>query len=136
MRTGGCLCGKIRFEMSEEPIWAGFCHCSSCRKSTRAVAVMHVGVSEGALTFTKGKPKVYESSPGVRRGFCGKCGTPLMYDGDRFPDYIQLYIGTFDEPSQILPQAHVHFGERVAWYDVRDDLPRFERSAAEDGDWR
>ena len=137
IKTGGCQCGHIRYEVTGEPIWIGFCHCAKCRRATGAAAVTHVGVNPAALTFTKGKLKVYESSPGVRRGFCGDCGTPFTYDGDRFPNYIQLYLGTFDEPDQLHPQAHVHMSEKVAWYDVADELPRFQGSAAAGGDdWK
>lgn len=136
-KTGGCQCGRIRFEVSGEPIWIGFCHCARCRRATGAAAVTHVGVNPADLTFTRGRLKIYESSPGVRRGFCADCGTPFTYDGDRFPDYIQLYLGTFDEPDQLHPQAHVHMAEKVDWYEVADELPRYPGSATADGDsWK
>ena len=134
---GGCLCGNIRFEAVGKPIWIGYCHCEKCRRATGAPAVTHVGFSESDLTFIKGKQKLFESSPGVRRGFCADCGTPLTYDGDRFPSYIQVYLGTLDEPDQLLPQAHVHTSEKISWYEVDDALPRFLGSAAAGSDdWR
>ena len=135
--TGGCLCGNIRYQAAGKPIWVGYCHCEKCRRATGAAAVTHVGFSESDLTFVKGEQKVFESSPGVRRGFCADCGTPLTYDGDRFPNYIQVYLGTLDEPDALLPQAHVHTAEKITWYEVDDALPRFLESAAADSDdWR
>jgi hypothetical protein len=26
--------------------------------------------------------QIYHSSPGIQRGFCGKCGTPLIWEGN------------------------------------------------------
>ncbi len=34
IRTGGCLCGAVRYEVSGEPYIAGLCHCTKCRKLT------------------------------------------------------------------------------------------------------
>ncbi len=125
---GGCLCRNVRYRVDGSPVWIGYCHCRSCRRSTGAAAVTHVGVRDTDLTFVKGNRKIFESSPGVNRGFCSECGSPLTYEADRFPAYVQVYVGTFDRPNQFLPQAHVHFSERVSWFNVNDELPRYAGS--------
>ena len=33
-RTGGCNCGKVRFQAEGDPIRVGICHCQICRKDT------------------------------------------------------------------------------------------------------
>jgi hypothetical protein len=35
--TGGCLCGAIRYESSEEPYAVAYCHCDSCKKALGGV---------------------------------------------------------------------------------------------------
>jgi hypothetical protein len=35
-QTGGCLCGKIRYEITEEPHLVYTCHCTSSRDSSSA----------------------------------------------------------------------------------------------------
>jgi hypothetical protein len=72
-----------------------------------------------------GERSVYTSSPGTRRGFCSKCGTPLTYEADRYPDEIHFYVGVFDDPGVYSPQVHVHFQERIPWLELSDDLPRY-----------
>jgi pimeloyl-ACP methyl ester carboxylesterase len=34
VRTGGCRCGNVRFEVWGEPCIVGLCHCQDCRKKT------------------------------------------------------------------------------------------------------
>lgn len=34
VRTGGCLCGRVRNEVWGEPYVSGLCHCATCRKLT------------------------------------------------------------------------------------------------------
>ena len=32
--TGGCLCGGVRFELTEPATGAGYCHCTRCQHRT------------------------------------------------------------------------------------------------------
>ena len=133
--TGGCLCGAVRYRITGELIWAGYCHCHSCRRFTGSVVTNWVGVADSGVEFTCGHSTVY-AAPGVERGFCAQCGSSLTYRADRFPDYIQLHIGSLDDPEAVAPMAHVHCAEKPAWFDVDDELPRHPGSAAQDGDWK
>ena len=127
--SGGCLCGTIRFRMTADPLWVAYCHCESCRRHTGSVVATFAGFAESAVSFSEGTPAVFESSPHVWRSFCGRCGSPISYRSTRFPGEVHFYIGVMDRPEQYLPQAHVHHGERVPWFDTKDDLARFERTA-------
>ena len=57
----------------------------------------------------------FESSPGVRRGFCGRCGSTLTYEGDRWPGEIHLHVGAFDDPGTLAPTGHAFADERLSW---------------------
>jgi hypothetical protein len=71
---------------------------------------------------------VFASSPGVRRSFCGRCGSPIGYESDRRPEIVDLFAGTLDDPASIKPRCHVFVAEQMPWLEMLDDLPRFERS--------
>ena len=79
---GKCLCRSVQFEVSGEPMWVAHCHCHSCRRNTGSAVATFVGFRREQLSYTRGSRKIYESSPGVRRGFCEDCGTPLTYEAD------------------------------------------------------
>ena len=121
---GGCLCGAVRYRIDSPPLWTGYCHCTSCRRSTGAPVTMFVGASTDSVTFTAGERAHFASSPGVQRGFCAQCGTPLTYEGERFAGEIHFYVSTFDEPQALRPRFHVYYEERLEWLEISDSLPR------------
>ena len=128
-KTGGCMCGAVRYAVSGEPFWVGHCHCESCRSHTGAPVVTFVAYKKDQVAFTKGERQIYNSSPGVERAFCGQCGTPLTWEGQsEVPErgiIVELYISTFDDPNAFIPTNHLWYKDRIAWFDVADDLPRY-----------
>ena len=126
--TGHCLCGAIRYEYEGDPTLVVHCHCDSCRRQTSSPVATFVLVPAAALRFTSGQPKEYVSSPGVRRSFCGDCGSPIHYRTERRPDMVDLYAGTLSDASPLAPQCHVHTEEKLPWFEIQDDLPRYPGS--------
>ena len=122
-KLGHCLCGAVTFTYEGEENWRAHCHCESCRRQTSSPFTTFVGVPHGAWRFTGEEPKVYVSSPGVRRLFCGTCGAPVAYQADKFPDEIHFYAVSLDDPSTIEPECHVHADERLSWIHLNDGLP-------------
>ena len=128
---GRCLCGAVRFEVDGEPLWVGHCHCESCRRNTGSAVATFVGFKPSQVSYASGEPRLFESSPGVRRRFCADCGTPLSYEADKFPGEIHLYLCTLDDPGRFVAQFHVFYAERVRWFEVSDDLPRHLRTSSD-----
>ncbi|MGI9317632.1 MAG: GFA family protein, partial [bacterium] len=111
-------------QVEGEPSWVSHCHCLSCRRNTGCAVVTFLGYPSEKVTFTHGTLSTYHSSPGVRRGFCKVCGTPMSFEADRFPGEIHLYISAMENPDDFLPQRHVHYAEKISWFDTDDNLPR------------
>ncbi len=125
--TGGCMCGAIRYEALGETTAVLYCHCSSCRRHTGAPVVTFVRFPPEQVTFTEGERKLYASSPDVMRGFCGDCGTPLTWESDwKGTVMIEFHISTLDRPDDYVPTFHSFHNERIVWFDVSDELPRYD----------
>ena len=78
-KTGGCLCGAVRFELSETPTEYSACHCSMCRKFSGGIE-LGVHVPAGGITWTEASTlKSFASSEWAERGFCGTCGSSLFW---------------------------------------------------------
>lgn len=113
--TGRCLCGAIRYRAEGAPLWAAFCHCESCRRATGAPTTAYAGFRRERFAWLEGEPALFPSSPGVIRSFCARCGTPLTYEGARWPDEVHVLIGTLDHPERMTPQGHAFAEERLPW---------------------
>ena len=125
--TGGCMCGAVRYEATGKPLDVGYCHCKSCRHHTGAPVVAYVGFKADDVSFSGQERKIYHSSPGVGRAFCGECGTTLTWEGriqGSDGPVIELHISTLDDPDSFLPQEHTRYEEKIGWFDVADELPR------------
>lgn len=78
-RTGGCLCGKVRFEIAEPPTEYGACHCAMCRKFSGGIE-LGVTVLPGGITWIADDTlKTFPSSEWAERGFCDVCGSSLFW---------------------------------------------------------
>lgn len=127
---GGCRCGAVRYRTHGTPFKSAYCHCQDCRSATSALVQAWLMFDGERIEFTRESPKKYASSPGVKRGFCAHCGTPLWWEGRWHDTPMQMVpIGTLDDPTVYPPDRHASINERVPWFDVDDDNPRFGHSS-------
>jgi hypothetical protein len=128
---GGCLCGAVRFRVSGPSVWRAVCYCESCTRAAGAPLIAWAGFPSAKFAVLAGELSIYQSSPGVLRGFCGRCGTTLTYQKDPqvlpgFADDVYIATRSFDDPGASPPEEHVHYRERVAWLEMGDALPRHD----------
>ncbi len=68
--------------------------------------------------------RIADSGAQKRKGFCGKCGSPLYNKPQNVPDMIGVYVGTLDDASGFKPQLAM-FASRGHDCDCLDPaLPR------------
>jgi len=124
---GGCLCGGVRYAIDlEEDDLADYCHCRECRRASGAPVVAWVQVSSARFQVTRGKPHSFASSPAARRSFCPSCGSQLFMIDEK-QQSVGVPIASLDEPDGVRPRLHGWFGERIGWFDTKDELLRFPR---------
>ena len=126
---GRCQCGAIRYAFDGKPKWIMHCHCADCRRAVSSMLATYIGVRVDQFRYLEGEPAIYDSSPGVKRYFCPKCGTPMAYAGERWPGEVHLFHGTLEDPAQWPPTGHAYVTEQVPWFEVDDHLPRYEKTA-------
>jgi hypothetical protein len=127
---GGCLCGAVRYKimtgdetgLNASALDGSYCHCSMCRKATGGGYAMLFDVPRSAMTWTRGAPAIYRSSPIATRGFCAACGSPLYVETDAEP-VRSMTVGTLDDPSVFRPDHHYGIESRLPWADCGLDLP-------------
>ncbi len=108
--TGGCLCGKLRFEVRGQPLRVGICHCLDCRKHHGALFWAAAIFPETAVTVT-GATRAFRG-----RHFCPDCGASVFA---RTGDEVEVHLGALDAPDQFQPSYECWTIRREAW------LPEF-----------
>ena len=74
----------------------------------------------------------YASSAEASRGFCSRCGSPMLFRSSRWPGELHLARALLTTPADREPQAHVFWDTHVAWAlpDPDDGLPRKDADAS------
>lgn len=117
--TGGCLCGRVRFEAKGRPYRVGLCHCLDCRKHHGALFHASAIFPAGAVTVS-GAPRSYRG-----RFFCADCGSPVF---GRSGDEVELNLGAFDAPDQFRPTYELWTIRREAWLPPFPLAHRYDRN--------
>jgi len=131
--TGGCLCGRVRYE-AEVFLHNGYiCHCTICQRSTGQPAEITVLIKAGTLRYLKDEPKYYVSSADGKRGFCGTCGSRIVWQALRPDDdwLTNLTVGTLDRPGEVRVTRHIYADTQLPWYRVCEDLPKLSEQDAD-----
>ena len=143
MLTGHCLCGSVRYEISGDPLALMYCHCEECRRATGSSLNTSIFVRRDEFRIVSGDDNLsfHESSPGNRRHFCLRCGSPIFKHFPEPPTLMTVRAGTLDSDPGIRPSGHIWVSEKAPWYEITDGLPQFSkgpstplRDAAQQGD--
>lgn len=126
MLSGSCLCGGVRYEISEQIETVTNCHCTLCRKMSGSAFSSGATVPSASFHFVSGEEllKEWESSPGYRRVFCGRCGSPLLKRKAKDPGSLRLRVGTLDSDPAVKISKHTHVGSKAPWVEINDGLPQ------------
>jgi hypothetical protein len=126
--TGGCLCGGVRFELTEPPVSAGYCHCKRCQRRTGTAAALSARIAPGSLRVLHGEELVkrYQPENGFAKLFCSACGSALWSQSPDDPELIAVRFGAFDEDPGIRPTYRQFVAYAAPWEPIPDDgLERF-----------
>jgi len=127
--TGGCACGKIRYECSAKPLEMFFCHCRDCQQAGGGGYTAGLLVAKDSLNI-EGEAK-YFSTPSLAggmhtRGFCPNCGARLFGAVKPEWNFIGIVAGSLDDPSWFKPKKHFFVADALPWVEMTDELPKFD----------
>ena len=129
--TGGCLCGAVRFEVTEPLVSSGYCHCTRCQRRTGTAASPGARIAPGSLRVLAGEEHIraYEPDDGFAKVFCSACGSSLWSRSQEDPDIVSIRLGAFDGDPGIRPTYRQFVAYAASWEPIPDDgLERFPES--------
>jgi hypothetical protein len=129
--TGGCACGAIRYACSGHVKLSLNCHCRACQHASGSAFISGIIVASVTFTFTKGEPQYYhvtaDSGTTTTRGFCARCGSPLIVRTAASPHTVAIAAGSLDEPSWHRPTVDIWVGSAQPWDVLNPALQQFPK---------
>ena len=127
--SGGCMCGAVRFELTEPPLRALYCHCKRCQRRTGSAFAVSAVTAPGSFTVTSGADRIATYRPdggGWHKSYCSECGSHLFANHPEDGARIAVRMGALDQDPGIRPSAHQFVNYAATWLPLPDDgLPRF-----------
>jgi hypothetical protein len=123
MHTGSCLCRAVTFRVDADLLPPDACHCVQCRKTSGHFwASTDVKRSDLEIDGSENL-SWFQSSVGVRRGFCSRCGSSLFWDPTG-KDVVAVAMGAFDGPTNTRLAMHIFVADKGDYYEIADGLPQ------------
>jgi len=116
-QTGGCLCGKIRYTITEAPQLVYTCHCTACQRLTSSAFSTGIIVPETAFRMSGIEPRplqrTADSGRTNTRWVCPECATWVASpprDG-----VMRVRAGTLDDTSWLRPTRDIWTRSKQPW---------------------
>ncbi|MDD1152141.1 GFA family protein [Pseudomonas sp. TNT2022 ID357] len=123
LHTGGCHCGRLRYQFSGPLRDIAHCHCSICRRVSGGLVTTWITLPAQAFKWLEGVPARYDSSASCARYFCADCGAHLALVTHLSPDSIDVTIATLDHPERAPADRHIWTESRLPWLRLDEQLP-------------
>ena len=130
--SGRCLCGGVRFELTEPAPEAGYCHCTRCQRRTGTAASAQARIDGCTFRLVRGDDLVQAWSPpggGFEKCFCRECGSHLFSRNPDDPSEMSVRMSAFDGDPGVRPSWRAYVAYAASWEPIPDDgLPRYDEA--------
>ena len=130
MPIGKCLCQAVEYSVEGPFLYAGYCHCSQCRRASGSAFNAFAGARRSSLKILRGGESIatYKKAEDSELHFCRICGSNL-FSVKRNAGLVHIRMGTLIDQPAIKPMAHVFVGSKAPWDEITDALPQFQEGA-------
>lgn len=124
-RRASCNCGQLSLTVAGEPARISMCHCLQCQRRTGAVLSNQARFRREQVTEIAGRVTEYtrsaDSGNALTFRFCPVCGSTVYWEGEGFPGFVAIAIGTFADPDFPAPTLSIWETARHGWVDPASD---------------
>ncbi|MCF3641274.1 GFA family protein [Rhizobium sp. TRM95111] len=128
---GGCACGFVRYETTDEPIFQSHCQCRHCQQRSGTGHSSYLVFPRRTDVAISGEAREWriagDSGDEKLHAFCPTCGTPVYLTFVAMPELIAVHAASLDDPAQFDPQAVTYTVRGHAWDTLDPSLQKFER---------
>lgn len=131
MLAGRCYCGAVHYRVEDAFVYASNCHCSNCRAATGSAFKPFAGIELEKLEITRGADTLHVVGDELLNDTrCADCGS-LLFSVVREGEWAHVALGSLADTPTLPPVKHIFVGSKAPWFEIADDLPRFEEHAEE-----
>ena len=115
--TGECLCGIIKFSVTDSFKAFYQCHCKQCQQITGSAFASNIFTEPDNIEWLSGQDSItnYEHPlRGFSKSFCNACGSTLPFINKTKTSLI-VPAGSLIELPDIQPQANIFTSEEACW---------------------
>jgi hypothetical protein len=128
--TGGCACGAIRYEISDEPMVMSECQCRDCQRTSGTGHGSYLTFGSRTGVKLKGDARLWDmiaDSGNVKtRAFCPVCGAPVYLTFAAMPALFTIHAASLDDPARYKPQMMTYAVRGYAWDRTDPALQKFD----------
>ena len=122
---GQCVCGAVRIEIDVPAVWAWHDHSPASRHAQGCAYATYVGSWKSRFRILEGEDcltRFEDAEARTARSFCERCGTPVIYERDRSPRYVNIPRALFTTRTGREPRYHVHLEDQAEWIYLGEPL--------------
>jgi hypothetical protein len=120
---GACLCGGVRFEVTEPFERLSACHCTSCKKISGGGGTVSGRVQTDSIRILTGDDlvKTFQPDEGLSKTFCSACGSNLFGGGWPESEQASVRLSTLEPPYEGRIGSHIYVRSLAPWEVLPDD---------------
>ena len=129
-RSGGCVCGQLRYVLEGEPLVVHACHCSYCQRETGSAFATNLLIEADRVRFEGRGERVLTPSASGKGQVIVRCPECQVAVSSHYPGAGEAFhfirVGTIDEHRDIAPDIHIYISTKQPWVVIPDGVPAFE----------
>jgi hypothetical protein len=115
---GACACGAVRIEIDVPARWAWHDHSQRSRHAQGCAYATYVGSYKSRFRVLAGEAyltRYEDAAAGTTRGFCARCGTPMLYERASSRTMVNVPRAIFQERTGRETRYHMNLSEQADW---------------------
>jgi hypothetical protein len=115
IRAGGCMCGGVRFEISQTPALTLACHCRGCQRLSASAYSLSEMIPVDGFRVLAGEPVIGALHGPSRYLYCPRCLNWLFTRPEGLDAFIMVRAMMLDEASDYSPFIETMTRDKLPW---------------------
>lgn len=129
-QQGGCICGRVRYEVTGAPVLTYKCHCLACQRRSGGGGVAAAWFRRDGFRLLQGEPhfieSIADSGRTIARGRCPDCGAALM--ARLMAPVMAIAVPSLDDSSWYQPECEIWVSKARHWDALLPQTRKFDES--------